>query len=77
MRFFVAATGDEGEPVGDLKRVHAFPMNNDWSWQAAFVDRAEIAKLGMQQDIVADAIQRRDLGEATVELVNIRPKSME
>lgn len=76
VRFFVAATGDEGAPVGDLKRVMAFPTDQSWSWQKAYVDRDEIARIGMQTDIVADAIPRDDLGEATVELVNIRPAGM-
>ncbi|WP_438728231.1 hypothetical protein ACR9YC_12720 [Parasphingorhabdus sp. DH2-15] len=77
VRFFVAATGVEGEPVGELKRVHAFPTETNWCWQKAFVDSDELPLLGMQRDIIADAVPRHDLGEATVELVKLRPAGME
>lgn len=76
VRFFVAATGADAEPTNGIARVHAFPTETNWCWQKAFVDRDAIAKLGMQQDIIADAIPRHDLGEAAVELVNIRPAGM-
>jgi hypothetical protein len=81
VRFFVAAIGEGGHvdlTADNCRQVFAFPTEVSWSWQKAYIDRDNWpAWMFMQQDIIADAIKRPDLGGAAVELVNIRPAPRE